>query len=666
MSPAEPGVDQPLLPEARGDGRRRVPLSASRLFRLRVRLSPRHRAFLVWSSWAALSGGAIAGAFFFGYPLPIRDELSLVPYVSGARPVTWSWLWSLYGDHRLPLPRLIYVVLVRASGRFESVAVFNVLAASVAAAVLLVALHRNRGHLLVTDLFVPLALLQWGQHALVRGFNIQFACATALSTIWLAGVLVSGSSLTRRTALLTGGCIGGLVLCGGSGVLLVPVLALWLLYAAWHRRLPEKASDRTELWIPIVFASLSLVLVFLYFAGYQEGVSVLSDPAGWGTILRTTLQFLAIGIGPWAAGHWMVVGTVLLGIGLIVGVRLMVTARQEPERRLTASALVSFLLANLLLALAVGWSRGGSGPTAGLAPRYVLVATPWLLGLYTSSLVLEPIRGSRMLRWILLTTLLLALPGNFAIARQERLEWKAHLDEVTAEARAGLPPAALAQRYWSRLVRHRPGTLAARWRQIQTAGLPPYDRDRPLRQVRVEPLARLARQPLPSSPPRPRVIRHLSLRDGTVLTQEIVPGTSGELYRIDLLLASDPSVPRRIPPLCWQLRTGVEEGADRILAQGWLVDPMVTSDGYVVILLDPLRVSERESLALHLSWPDGSHGAGIEVPLFAAEKPGGPTVVGANGLSLRGFLFLSRESVSPGRETRRGQPAPSFGRSPDE
>src|SRR6516225_4325328 len=49
----------------------------------------------------------------FGTRTPYWDDWNLIPYAAGRLPITWQWLWAFQNDHRIPLPKLIFVGLYK-------------------------------------------------------------------------------------------------------------------------------------------------------------------------------------------------------------------------------------------------------------------------------------------------------------------------------------------------------------------------------------------------------------------------------------------------------------------------------------------------------------------------------------------------------------------------
>ena len=66
----------------------------------------------------ALRGDRVAGQLVVGLRaaanqrrFPFTDDWNLVPFVTGDRPVTFSWLWAQHGDHRIPLVKALFLVI---------------------------------------------------------------------------------------------------------------------------------------------------------------------------------------------------------------------------------------------------------------------------------------------------------------------------------------------------------------------------------------------------------------------------------------------------------------------------------------------------------------------------------------------------------------------------
>src|SRR5215510_5499036 len=84
-----------------------------------------HAEDRIWvSAFVALTLAVLAlvqllFALHHSLPVPYWDESGYIPYVTGAKPITASWLWSQANEHRIPLIRVVYVVLARVTGLDE-------------------------------------------------------------------------------------------------------------------------------------------------------------------------------------------------------------------------------------------------------------------------------------------------------------------------------------------------------------------------------------------------------------------------------------------------------------------------------------------------------------------------------------------------------------------
>ena len=99
------------------------------------RLSGTVGAFAIW---AAATAATLAFVGRYGFKVPIWDEWHWFRVAAGDAPVTLQWLWSQHNEHRMFLPRLVYVALIRATGfDFQALALFNVFALSALAIALM-------------------------------------------------------------------------------------------------------------------------------------------------------------------------------------------------------------------------------------------------------------------------------------------------------------------------------------------------------------------------------------------------------------------------------------------------------------------------------------------------------------------------------------------------
>ena len=67
----------------------------------------------VWCGWAVMTALAVVFVARYGPNLPVWDDFEVYDVVAGGHPMTMEWLWSLHNEHRVPLPKLILLLLYR-------------------------------------------------------------------------------------------------------------------------------------------------------------------------------------------------------------------------------------------------------------------------------------------------------------------------------------------------------------------------------------------------------------------------------------------------------------------------------------------------------------------------------------------------------------------------
>src|SRR6185369_10049392 len=184
------------------DGHRNASSVASSRSVRQVKLS----SVLVWGTLAALLGVALSNIPRHGRNIPLAEDWTVVPALTGHQPDFWGWLWSQNNEHRLPLPRLVHLGLLEVTHDFRVGMVFNVLALGLVAAVFVLAARRIRGRTSLADAFFPVVLLHLGNGAnMFCGWQMHFVIATSLVLVILAVVATGRVPLSPRTTLLAAG-----------------------------------------------------------------------------------------------------------------------------------------------------------------------------------------------------------------------------------------------------------------------------------------------------------------------------------------------------------------------------------------------------------------------------------------------------------------------------
>jgi hypothetical protein len=373
--------------------------------------------------------------------VPYIDDFSLVPVMTGHQPVSLDWLWSQSNEHRPVISRLILIGLYRfIATDFRAGMYVNVAFLSAAAASMLLMARRVRGHTSLSDAVLPLSILNIGQ---AETLLISFALNLVLSA-WISFELIAAVGLTgSRLALKLGLCLVLLPLCGGSGLVMLPPLVVWLgSHVAWgcgSGRDPGGMARAIGLGMLMACSAV----VALYLSGYVRPAGIPASPSLTAAALATVRYLSLLFFIP---GYWWPTGLGVALLSMVTLIRLAVVWRREPGERSRASGLIAVILSMLGLAAAVGLSRSGLGPVSGLASRYITIAAPLLGALYIAWLMYGSPSARRVVHIGLLVLVCLAIPANAEIGRLIGKERRAALDQVEQGLKARMPASRLMSR----------------------------------------------------------------------------------------------------------------------------------------------------------------------------------------------------------------------------
>jgi hypothetical protein len=434
---------------------------------------------VVWGVWAATLASILVSIARHGRNIPFEEDWLMVGAMTGHEPNLPQWLWSQNSEHRLPLPRLINLALLRATGDFRSTMVFDTLALGAVAAAMLLAARRLRNRRTsVTDAFFPLALLHLGNwDNLVWAWQIQFVLPTVLACGLL--VVIVAQPTAPGTGLVAAGALAlvCLPLSGANGLLFAPILAAWFAYIAWMGR--NGPDQRAASRLAAAAATIAVLLCGAYFVGYQASPWYEPNPGPLAT-LETAGKFVALSIGPVAAKHWPLFGTVAAAI-LLTSLGLLAAARRQwRDERVRMLGLVAFFAAALVLALAIGYGRAGRAMATGRMPtRYVLLAAPALCAAYFTALVAGQPWIRRSLPAALAALAALLFPLNTRVGYQRRTWFGAGFAAFERDLAAGTPVSVLAQRHHAFMLHWDESLMVTSLLQLRDARIGPFTKLQP-------------------------------------------------------------------------------------------------------------------------------------------------------------------------------------------
>lgn len=419
-------------------------------------------ALFVAGTWLAMSAAAYAYVLTFATPVFIGDEWDLVSGLTYSEPY-FPWLWAQHNEHRLPLPKLAYNVLLNLSGfdaRTGGLATVTILSAL--ALGLILTARRLRGSIEYADAFFPVLLLNWGHFEdFLMGFQLSFALSIGLACAWMI------SAFGRRRYWHF--CLVMLPLCGAHGLLYVAPLSLATI---WLQRRDTSASRLAGVIAVAIAAALSL----LYFRGYHSPPDQ-PRSAGVAASLLISGEVLALGWG-WAGqmawpASGALSGAFIVATAILAGLMVRIPARRDDVVIVAAVAAGS-----ISLALGIGWGRSGFGPLAGFAVRYALLCAPLMAAAYLAWVRFGgPLFGS-LVPMLMLTVVGLLLTQHARTGLAEGKSYAASQREFMADLRAGLPLPELTRRHTA--VYPYPDRFAERLRVLQSAGVRRYASTQPM------------------------------------------------------------------------------------------------------------------------------------------------------------------------------------------
>ena len=332
--------------------------------------SPAWQITIPWVVWAAMTIAAFAYVYQYGTNVPTWDDWDMIPVLTGNQKVTWEWLWSQHNEHRVPLSRLVMLVVMGSPGvDLRRGMYLNAASLSIIAAwLMLAARHLRGGRGDWVDAFFPLLVLNLAQGLnLIWAWQVEFVLSTLLAAAILV-VVAWRPYLCNKIAFLLLVLLALLAMCGAHGLALLPAMGCYFIAVAgvrWCRRAGDGHSR--SLATPAVCALLTFAIVGAYLIGYEPVPWHPKSPSLRAS-LTTSLQFLAIGFGPWVRNLWPVIGIAIAGLAGATGALLGAAFYWRPGERERAAGFLCFLGGMCSLALAIGLGRNG------WEPRYITLS----------------------------------------------------------------------------------------------------------------------------------------------------------------------------------------------------------------------------------------------------------------------------------------------------
>jgi hypothetical protein len=408
---------------------------------------------LVWAVWGTFTVTAILYVRDYSRNIPYVDDFSLVPVMSGREPLTLHWLWAQHNEHRPVVSRLIIVGLHRVFGfDFRSPQYLNALLLSGVAALMITHFRRLRGRSSVFDIAVPLSLLNIGQaETLMIGFALNLVLTSAISCYLIKLTSNLDSLRGWRPILKFGVCLLLLPLCGGSGLVMLPPLLLWLAYSCTCSDMGQDSFQANVVRaIGLGLFAACLVVVTLYFWGYNHPPHH-PMPASWQRAGSTLLWYLSMAVWPNMVDHRCFAGWIAAVLVAATLGRLGWIGWRQSNERLSAVAMMSVVVAMLCAALAVAVARAFIEPETDRASRYITTTSPLFCAIYGAWLVHGSARARRLVHFVMLAFIVSAIPANLKYGHAFGNARQGVFREVERTMRANSPVALAVSKAWPNL-----------------------------------------------------------------------------------------------------------------------------------------------------------------------------------------------------------------------
>src|SRR4051794_5127334 len=102
-------------------------MAGTNWFRIRATTADAPARAFVWAVWLLLVALAVFKLITESHKIPVNEDWFLVPAFTGNEVKFPQWLWKQNAEHRVPLPKLIMVGILKLSrGDFRAIQLMNI------------------------------------------------------------------------------------------------------------------------------------------------------------------------------------------------------------------------------------------------------------------------------------------------------------------------------------------------------------------------------------------------------------------------------------------------------------------------------------------------------------------------------------------------------------
>ena len=378
-----------------------------------------------------------AAVFIFKYAVnaPVVDEWDLTHVVLGGMTLG-EWTFTRLNEHLFIPANAAWYVIMKGSGlEFRAGMIVNLIAHVGATIILLRTAHRLRGRSSIADLVLPALLLNWGHaYNLLMSYQIAFGLFAIFAAVMLWVIATAEVGREGHTANRASLALLLLMLNGGMGIALVPMLTLWIAVLAW----------RAKTALPFVLLAMALVYTAFALLGAPKVSATPTESLPLERVAWCVVQYLGMGTGLWYDGpHWPRNGRIIAAVYIAVAIALTVAMLRRRDGGRSAGFL-AFLLGHFAIALGIALSRGG-----GIAERYVTISAVGAAAAYLALVSLGP-----WPRWVTLAAAAFAMmlfAANVSPGSKYGHAHRSLYRDFERDLRDGMTAAELCDKYAKRL-----------------------------------------------------------------------------------------------------------------------------------------------------------------------------------------------------------------------
>ena len=267
----------------------------------------RTRYFFVWGVWLLMLIIALSLVFIYGRNIPLEEDWNMVAGLTGNQGDMSTWLWDQNNEHRIPFPKFLLFLLLKATGGdFRSGMVLNILACAFTAFIFIKVMYKLRGGKMhYSDAFFPIAFLHIGNwENFYWSWQFTLILATLISCVFISIVIQYKKLLTLKQAVMVSVLMMLLPLSGANGlVYLLPVVPCVAYEGFLHLRGREPGASR--LTGIILFGSILITALFIWFYFNDYYVPWWNPPnPGIKPTIKTVFKFISMGFGGPTIDNW--------------------------------------------------------------------------------------------------------------------------------------------------------------------------------------------------------------------------------------------------------------------------------------------------------------------------------------------------------------------------